>query len=164
MAYLLDANVFIAASRLHYGLDFCPAFWDWFIQQHAAKRVFSIDKVADEIAAGADALADWAAARDDRFFLAPDQDVLRVFGVVTDWAMGQGYDPAAVNIFVSSADYYLVAHALARGDAVVTHETPGSSRKRIKIPSACIALGVQVMSPFDMLRRERARFLLGPTP
>jgi uncharacterized membrane protein len=90
--------------------------------------------------------------------------VLRVFGVVTDWAMGQGYDPAAVNIFVSSADYYLVAHALARGDAVVTHETPGSSRKRIKIPSACIALGVQVMSPFDMLRRERARFLLGPTP
>jgi uncharacterized membrane protein len=164
MAYLLDANVFIAASRLHYGLDFCPAFWDWLIEQHAAKRVFSIDKVADEIAAGADALADWAAARDDMFFLAPDQDVLRVFGVVTDWAMGQGYDPAAVNIFVSSADYYLVAHALARGDAVVTHETPGSSRKRIKIPSACIALGVQVMSPFDMLRRERARFLLGPTP
>lgn len=164
MAYLLDANVFIAASRLHYGLDFCPAFWDWLIQQHAAKRVFSIDKVADEIAAGADALADWAVARDDTFFLAPDQDVLRVFGVVTDWAMGQGYDPAAVNIFVSSADYYLVAHALARGDAVVTHETPGSTRKRIKIPSACIALGVQVMSPFDMLRRERARFLLGPTP
>ena len=28
MAYLLDANVFISAKNLHYGLDFCPAFWD----------------------------------------------------------------------------------------------------------------------------------------
>ena len=27
MAYLLDANVFIAVNNLHYGLDFCPAFW-----------------------------------------------------------------------------------------------------------------------------------------
>ncbi len=24
MAYLLDANVFIQAKNLHYGLDFCP--------------------------------------------------------------------------------------------------------------------------------------------
>ena len=29
MAYLLDADVFIRAKNLHYGLDFCPAFWDW---------------------------------------------------------------------------------------------------------------------------------------
>ena len=26
--YLLDANVFIQAKNLHYGFDFCPAFWD----------------------------------------------------------------------------------------------------------------------------------------
>ena len=25
MAYLLDANVFIQAKNLHYGMDFCPA-------------------------------------------------------------------------------------------------------------------------------------------
>jgi len=24
MAYLLDANVFIQAKNLHYGMDFCP--------------------------------------------------------------------------------------------------------------------------------------------
>ena len=33
MAYLLDADVFIRAKNLHYGLDFCPAFWDWLIAQ-----------------------------------------------------------------------------------------------------------------------------------
>ena len=36
MAYLLDANVFISAKNLHYGLDFCPAFWDWIIANNAS--------------------------------------------------------------------------------------------------------------------------------
>ena len=60
MAYLLDANVFIQAKNLHYGLDCCPAFWDWLIAGNASKRVFSIEKVGDEIAAGGDQLAEWA--------------------------------------------------------------------------------------------------------
>ena len=41
MAYLLDADVFIRAKNLHYGLDFCPAFWDWLIAGNAAGKVFS---------------------------------------------------------------------------------------------------------------------------
>src|SRR6266571_7455264 len=60
MPYLLDANVFIQAKNLHYGMDFCPAFWDWLIEGNAAKQVFSIEKVGDEILAIADELADWA--------------------------------------------------------------------------------------------------------
>ena len=38
MAYLLDANVFIQAKNLHYGLDFCPAFWDWLIEAKPRAR------------------------------------------------------------------------------------------------------------------------------
>lgn len=34
MAYLLDANVFIQAKNLHYGFDFCPAFWDWLVESN----------------------------------------------------------------------------------------------------------------------------------
>lgn len=49
MAYLLDANVFIQAKNLHYGMDFCPAFWNWLDRQNATGRVFSIEKVADEL-------------------------------------------------------------------------------------------------------------------
>jgi hypothetical protein len=52
MAYLLDANVFIQAKNLHYGLDFCPAFWDWLLAGNASGTVFSIEKVEDEIKAG----------------------------------------------------------------------------------------------------------------
>ena len=41
MPYLLDSNVFIEAKNLHYGLDFCPAFWDWLIASNASGQVFS---------------------------------------------------------------------------------------------------------------------------
>ena len=36
--YLLDANVFIQAKNLHYGFDFCPAFWDWLVEQNRAGK------------------------------------------------------------------------------------------------------------------------------
>ncbi len=52
MSYILDANVFIQAKNLHYGFDFCPAFWDWLIENNRTKKVFSIEKAADEIKAG----------------------------------------------------------------------------------------------------------------
>jgi hypothetical protein len=147
MAYLLDANVFIQAKNLHYGLDFCPAFWDWLIEANRAGTVFSIEKIGDEIEAGADALSTWAAALGSGFFLRPDTALLAALASVSTWATGQGYEAAAVNTFLQVADYYLVAHALAHGHTVVTHEVPAPSVKRIKIPNACIGVGVKCMSP-----------------
>lgn len=46
---------------------------------------------------------------------------------------------------------------------MVTHEVPASSVKRIKIPNVCIGLNLRFMTPYEMLRRERARFVLGGT-
>ncbi len=53
---LLDANVFIQAKNLHYGFDFCPAFWDWLAEQNRAGKIMSIEKVAYEPHAGEDEL------------------------------------------------------------------------------------------------------------
>ncbi|MGZ8309122.1 MAG: DUF4411 family protein [Rhodoplanes sp.] len=164
MAYLLDANVFIQAKNLHYGLDFCPAFWEWLIANNKGANVFSIEKVGDEIAAGGDDLSDWAGNCGDGFFLKPDAALLPAPGTVSAWANGQNYEPAAVNTFLQVADYYLVAYALAHGHTVVTHEIASASTKRIKIPNACIGLSVKFMTPYEMLRHERARFILGPQP
>lgn len=162
MAYLLDANVFIQAKNLHYGLDFCPAFWDWLIARNAAGEVLSIEKVGDEIQAIADELAIWAAQRGPAFFLPPDAAMLPALARVSAWATGQNYEPAAVNTFLQVADYYLVASALAHGHTVVTHEVPAATTKKVKIPNACIGLGIRAMTPFEMLRIEQARFVLGP--
>jgi predicted nucleic acid-binding protein len=161
MAYLLDSNIFIEAKNLHYGFDFCPAFWDWIVQQNAGGTVFSIQKVRDELIAGADELAEWARARNEDFFLAPDESVVPSMTAVSAWAGSGAYDPAAASQFLQVADYYLVAHAHAKQLVVVTHEKPASSPRRIKIPNACLELGVAVISPYDMLRAESARFVLG---
>ena len=160
--YLLDANIFIQAKNLHYGLDFCPAFWDWLIAQNGAGQVASIEKVGDELQAGGDELSAWAAARGDPFFLPPDDIVLPALTSVSAWATGQNYEPAAIATFLQIADYWLVAHALAHSFVVVTHEVPSESTRKIKIPNACIGVGITCVSPYEMLRRERARFVLGP--
>lgn len=161
MVYLLDANVFIQAKNLHYGLDFCPAFWDWLIASNQAEKVFSIEKVGDEIDAGDDALSYWAKEREPGFFLKPDAKVAAGFPAVSAWASSGHYEPAAVSTFLQVADYYLVVHALAYDFVLVTHEVPSPSVKRIKIPDACIGLGIKFMTPFEMLRHEQARFVLG---
>lgn len=160
--YLLDANVFIQAKNLHYGFDFCPAFWSWVEREHANGRVFSVEGVFDELAAGGDDLASWVHARRG-LFLRPDTDTVPSLTATSTWTSGQQYDPAAVNTFLQVADYYLVAQAHALGFIVVTHEIAANSIKRIKIPDACIGLGVKCVTPYAMLRSERARFVLaGP--
>lgn len=160
MPYLLDSNVFIQAKNLHYGLDFCPAFWDWLIKKNSTGQVFSIEKVGDELKAGADELAVWAMQRDSNFFLRPDSIMIPVFGQVSAWATSQQYEPSAINTFLQVADYYLVAHALAHGLSLVTHEVASSTLRKIKIPDACIGLKIKCISPFEMLRIEHARFVL----
>lgn len=164
MSYLLDSDVFIQAKNLHYGLDFCPAFWGWLIASNTAGLVFSTEKVGDEIEAGGDELSEWATGRGPDFFVKPDAAILPALGRVSVWATSQNYEPAAVNTFLQVADFYLVAHALAHGHTVVTHEIASASTKKIKIPNASIGLGVKCMTPFEMLRHERARFILGPSP
>ncbi len=161
MAFLLDANVFIQAKRLHYGFDFCPAFWEWLDRANANGRVYSIEKVANEIEAGRDELAEWAHLRAETFFQKPDQGSLPALARVATWVRSQRYDAGAVSTFLQVADYYLVAQALAGEHTVVTHEKADDSIRRVKIPNACIALGIPCMTPFEMLRAERARFVLG---
>lgn len=164
MAYLLDANVFIQAKNLQYGFDFCPAFWHWLEHMNAQGRVFSIQQVGAELQAGEDELATWGENQGDGFFLPPDALVLTAAPRVSAWATGQDYAPAAISTFLQVADYWLVAFAAAHGHTVVTHEIPANSSKKIKIPNACVGLGIRFMTPYQMLRAERARFVLGSTP
>jgi hypothetical protein len=162
MAYLLDANVFIQAKNLQYGFDFCPAFWDWLVMKHAAGSIFSIRQVGEELRTGEDDLADWAHSRGEAFFLPPDNAVVAAAATVSAWVAGQKYEPVAVNTFLQVADYWLVAFALAAGHTVVTHEVPANSARKIKVPNVCVGLGVRFVTPYQMLRLERARFVLAP--
>jgi len=161
MAYLLDANVFMQAKNRHYGMDFCPAFWDWLVQANRDGHAFSVERVGDEIDVGDDDLTLWAAGLGADFFLRPDEPLLASLAEVSRWATRQNYEPAAISTFLESADYYLIAHAHAHGHVVVTHEVAANTTKKVKIPNVCIGMKVKCMTPFQMLRVEHARFVLG---
>jgi hypothetical protein len=165
MAYLLDADVFISAKNLHYQFDFCPAFWDWLIREHAAGKVFSVEKVGNELRAKEDDLAQWTAGLPPGFFIKPDAATVPALRTVSEWVIDQpNYSHVAQKDFLGGADYYLVAQALAGGHIVVTRERAENSRHRVKIPNVCVGVGVKCITPFEMLRRERARFVLERRP
>ena len=161
MTYLLDANVFIQAKNQYYGFDIVPAFWAWLISANSAGTVYSIEKVAEELVGFGDELSDWTKSRLEggTFFLSPDDAVLEGLKDVAAWAQGQGFPASAVNEFLQAADYYLVAQALVHGHVVVTQEVhePATLRK-VKIPNACVGLGIQWMNTYAMLRAEGASF------
>lgn len=161
MTYLLDANVFIQAKNLHYGFDFCPAFWDWLINKNSANIVFSIEAIRKEIMTGNDDLSNWASSLGANFFLPPDNEMASAFKTVSLWANNQNYEQTAINDFFSVADFYLICHGLGHNMTIVTHERASTSTRKIKIPDACKGLQIQFMSPFEMLRQEQANFVLG---
>ena len=91
MAYLLDSNIFIQAKNMHYGFDFCPAFWDWLLKENSNGKVYSITKVGDELIAGDDELADWAKERTDGFFLPMKPEMVQRMAEVSLWVTRQSY-------------------------------------------------------------------------
>ncbi len=163
MSWLLDTNIFVQAARREYGLDFCPAFWDWLVEANAAGHVQSLEKVLAELVPGDD-VSDWATTRAKGFFLPLQPTDAPSLGHIAAWARSGDFTAAAATEFLSIADSQLVAVAHARKMTVVTHEVPSNSRQRIKVPTACVALGVPYASPYEMLRKAKARFVLGRTP
>ena len=160
MAYLLDANVFISAKKAYYAFDLCPGFWEWLERAHGRGSVLSVEAVYNELVGLGDELTEWAKMH-RAMFIPPSPADLPFVARVNRWAIeSPDHDPAAKAEFAAAADSFLVAQAMAGTHTVVTHETVGDSRKRIKIPNAAIANGVTVMNPFVMLRSEGARFVL----
>jgi hypothetical protein len=90
--------------------------------------------------------------------------MLPSLGALSAWVTTRQYEQAAINTFLEKADFYLVAYAHAHGHVVVTHETPSSSTKKIKIPEPCIGLGIKFVNTFEMLRYSQARFVLPTHP
>lgn len=162
MAYLLDSDVFIQASNLHYQSDFCPAFWDWIDREHKAGVIISIDRVLDEISEGLyGSLIGWAQARQSLFVKSADLPTMKSLQQVGLWA-SKNFDEAGYDKFFKGADFVLVGYAHAHKHILVTQETPGKGvgGKKVKIPDACDAFGVKWMNTFDLLAKEKPSFVL----
>ena len=161
--YLLDTNALVQAKRMHYGFDFCPAFWDWLVMQNRKGEISSVDKAFEEMRVVSDELALWAKKRGDAFFLTPDESIAGAFHSISAWVNDRNHTDEAITEFLDVADYRLVAHAYAYDWTVAARELSSKSICKVKIPDACKGLNVECINPFKILRREKARFVLGPS-
>lgn len=163
MAYLIDSDVLITASRGPYAFALCPGFWEWLDVAHERGEVLSITEVQDEIAGMGDELSDWASQRPS-FWLPPTAEVVAAQASLYGWAVSSTqYNEKAKRGFQSGADAPLVARAQIEGHTLVTHETATNEVGRIKIPVAAAEVGVRTMSPYAMLRHEGVRFVVAAT-
>lgn len=162
MAYLLDTNIFIDAKNRYYHPKVCPGFWDWLVQSNADQKAFSVERVYNELTEDSeDEVAAWAKEHQQAFFLPVDEKTLPGLQSLAAWSNAHArYSEAAKADFLDSADYYLVAQAITGGHTVVTNERSANSIHRVKIPDACVAQKVACINPWEMLRKEHARFVL----
>ena len=153
--FVLDANVFISAHRTYYAFDIVPCFWRMLVELAEKGLVASIDRVKEELQKGEDPLKIWALSEFDQWFLPSTTDeVVDSFRQLMEWTFGNpDYEDVAKNQFADVADSWLVAFAKAYNYVVVTHEQPKNSPKKIYIPNACKAMGVQYMNTFEMFRK-----------
>jgi uncharacterized protein DUF4411 len=160
VTYLLDSDSLITSKNGPYAFELCPGFWVWLDDAIRSGTVRSIQAVLDELVVQEDELAEWARARQE-MFLAPDPQTASATGDLIAWATASThYNDRAKFRFAQGADVQLIAHAQVHGSIVVTHERTSNEEGRIKIPNAAAEVRVRVMSPYVMLRREQARFVL----
>ena len=146
MAYLFDTNIFVE-SKKNMPMDVWPTFWTKMVELINSGQVFSIDKVKEEIEHGGDELTDWIRDHAPRgFFLPMDNATLLKYSEIQNWSQSSqiGFTQAALSGFAQVADAYLVSTAAAKKMTLVTFEKSNPfSKKRVKIPDACDAVGVK---------------------
>lgn len=157
MTYLFDSNTFMEAARLYYGFQLAPGFWDWLISDPMRPHISSIEAVRDEIGNGTGDLVDWATDTVPADFWRPvTQATLAAAQELSEWATDplHEFKQAAIDQFLASCDYWLIAEGMASGLTVVTREvsTPGS-KKSIKIPDACQPFHVPCEQPFPVYHK-----------
>jgi len=157
-SYILDADVLITAKNQYYAFDICPGFWDSLVHFHEKGYINSIDRVKNELLAGAktENLVQWVKKEvPSEFFLDADSsDVTEAYTNIMLWAQrSTRYFDFAKAKFATGADAWLVAFAMVHDVVVVTNEQPRPEAKReIKLPDVCNQFGVDYKDIFFVLR------------
>jgi hypothetical protein len=161
VTYLIDADVLITAKNVYYAFDLVPAFWSWLEEKIEVGTVDTAARIRQEWMRGRDddPLKQWVLAQ-PTLGRDPTAATVQSMRELSAWADAEPrFTAGAKAAFFGSGDYYLVAEAMAHGDTVVTLETPQPLGKAsVKIPDASARFDVDVVTTFEMLRREGASF------
>ena len=162
MKYLLDANTYIQAKNFYYGMDICPAYWDWLDQQFELGIVASVDMIGKELKDGNDELAEWVKARPAHFIPNDDDGTQSVFAQIAQAVAAGDYTAGSRDSFLDKADPWIIAKAKTLDAIVVTHESLlAQNTRKVKVPNICQQFHVPCLNTFQFLRALSARFVLG---
>jgi hypothetical protein len=155
--YVVDANFFLQAHKVHYPMDVIPGFWSKVSSLANQGRIISIDKVHDELYTNPDVLSAWIDENCPADFFKDTNPILAEYGCVCAWAASRSghYTPRALHTFLDAdeADAFLVAYGLAHGLTLITHEVSQPDKKvNIKIPDACTPFRIPYMNTIAMFR------------
>lgn len=150
--FCFDTSVLIDMWHVLYPPDVIPGVWRALEGAIADAAAIAPQEVYDELQEKLDELAAWA-KNNKRFFVDFDEDLVQrvqqleqQFPNLVEYAK-EGHD----------ADPWVIALAMRRGAAVVSHEKktaqPGGwDKPRVRIPDVCDALGVARFNVADFLR------------
>jgi len=162
LKYLLDSNTYIQAKNMYYGMDFCPAYWDWLDSQYDNGTVASISSVYDELSSYGDTLSSWVKTRENQFVSVGDDATQEKYSEIVQYVYDlENKNLNKVDLFLSKADPWLIAKSCVTGAQLVTHERKvAENSKDVKIPNICEAFGVTYLSTFQLLQQLNAKFVL----
>ncbi|WP_193164100.1 DUF4411 family protein [Microbulbifer hainanensis] len=162
MNYLLDANTYIEAKNRYYGMDICPAYWEWLDKKFDEGFVASIEFVGRELKAGNDELVDWVKHRPQHFIKYDDSATQEAFVEIANYVVSGDYNSGNRDNFLAGADPWIIAKAKTLGASVVTHEAVLSpATKKVKVPNICKYFDVSCVDTFSFMRQLQAKFVLG---
>ena len=161
LQYLIDANIFITASRTYYDFDFGNSFWKFLVEHAKNGKLASIDKVFKELNKVDDKLKQWANKDFLEYFKCTEtENVLEKYAILMQWADKQRnqYTQNAIDEFMkeNNADTWLIAYALTKPGnfKIVTFEKENNQIKRkIPIPNVCKAFNIKYCDLFQMLKK-----------
>ena len=154
--FWLDSNIFIEGKKGPYGFDIAPRFWGLLDEMIEQGRIACPITVYDELLHMPDDLSAWAKARrNSGLFVEPDMAVQTEYRRVIEYVIGRYPDNQSRRRFLSRADPWVIAHAMAAGGAVATIEArvPKNSVK-VRIPNVCeyCSFSISCVTTYDMLR------------
>ena len=125
MHHWLDSNVFIEAANGPYSFKLAPTFWKWVLESTASRKIRTSVRVHAELLKHKDQLSRWVKLhRSSGLFVSPSAEVQTLVGQIGVLVQAK-YESAQSKKFMSGADPWVIAHAVADRGVVVTHEVLG---------------------------------------
>lgn len=160
MRYIIDSNSFITPHRGYSPIDVAKSLWSKLSTLASDHKIYSLDKVREELYLHDDELKSWIQANmpRDYFLMSDHAEVIVKLQEIITWASTHTfYTSKAKQKFLrmDKADIYLVAFAAVAPDewTIVSMERPAPRNAgEIKLPDACAMFGVRCVMLQDMFR------------